>query len=108
MCVCGPIPNGGEERVAVFNSLGFPNTGYVQLSLEDPATTPRVVDVESRRPAPSQVWESGTGKVLRFKASLVPAMGYKSYRIEAGGPAAVGAAVCTDPARGRSKTSSTV
>ena len=93
----GQIPNGGEERIAVFNSLGFPNTGYVHLALKDPATKSRVVDVESGRPAPAQVWESGTGKVLRFRASSVPAMGYKSYRIEADGPAAAGAAVSTDP-----------
>jgi alpha-mannosidase len=93
----GQIPNEGEERIAVFNSLGFPNTVYIHLALKDPATTPRVVDVESRHPAPAQVWESGTGKVLRFRASSVPAMGYKSYRIEAGGPAAVGETVSTDP-----------
>ncbi|MCI0542006.1 MAG: hypothetical protein L0Z50_42965, partial [Verrucomicrobiales bacterium] len=93
----GQISSAGEERVAVFNSLGFPHTGYVHLALKNPATKSRVVDVESGLPAPAQVWESSTGKVLRFRASSVPAMGYKTYRLEAGGPAAVDAAVSANP-----------
>ncbi|MGH9427141.1 MAG: hypothetical protein ACRD2L_12660, partial [Terriglobia bacterium] len=71
---------------AVFNSLAFPHTDLVELPLDGKtAQQPvKVVDVESNREAPSQVVEIGGQKKLRFPALAVPAVGYKSFRIERG------------------------
>ncbi|MGH9661573.1 MAG: glycosyl hydrolase-related protein [Bryobacteraceae bacterium] len=94
------IPNGGENRIAVFNSLGFEQTGFVDLPLTSSQTgRSRVIDVESGRPAASQVWEAGGKKLLRFRASSVPAIGYRSFRIEAAGEEPATAKVSADAAR---------
>ncbi len=97
------IPNEGERRIAVFNSLSFPHTGLIDVPLTDKAAPDRVrvVDVESGRAAPVQVWESGGTKTLRFRASSIPAAGYKSFRIE---HAADSPAAATVPADARART----
>jgi len=95
--LAGQISNGGEERVAVFNSLGFAHTGYVDLPLKAGGKPSRVIDVETGKAAPAQVWEASTGKMLRFRASAVPAIGYKSFRIEPAAAAPARPTVAADP-----------
>jgi alpha-mannosidase len=88
------IPSGGEQRVAVFNSLGFPHTGYVDLPIKNESFD--VVDTDNGQVVPAQIWEGSKGKVLRFRASSVPAIGYKSFRIQPAVKAPVRSGVAAD------------
>ncbi|MCA1584929.1 MAG: hypothetical protein LC791_09215 [Acidobacteria bacterium] len=84
--IAAQVSSEGEQRIAVFNSLSFPRTGLVDVPLSDkmiPGQV-RVVDVDTKRTMPSQVWDSGGRRVARFMAAPVPAVGYKSFRIEQG------------------------
>jgi len=77
------IPNQGEERVAVFNSLSFPRSDIVEVEIATDANAPAVqmVEVQTDREVPSQTSPSGTKTRVQFRADDVPALGYRSYRI---------------------------
>lgn len=71
-----------EDRVVVFNPLGFARTDVVDVAV--PAA--RVVtDVETGQAVPAQLRAGGA--TLRFLASNVPPLGFRVYRLTAGTPA---------------------
>ena len=80
------IPSGGEERLAIFNSLSFPQGGLVDIPLDQKTTSEdvKIVEVEVNRELPSQIMELETGRSLRFRVESILPFGYKSYRIEKG------------------------
>jgi alpha-mannosidase len=92
------IPGAGEHRIAVFNSLSFARTGLVELPLTETAVPEqvRVVEIQNGSTAASQVWESGGRKTLRFRASSVPALGYKTFRVEPANEPAARPALAAD------------
>jgi hypothetical protein len=92
------IPSSGEERFAVFNSFSFPQSGLVDLPLDQPLTANgmRIVEADTNREVPIQVVESETRKFLRLWAGPIPPFGYKCYRIEHRGATDVGARVKAD------------
>jgi len=94
------IPNHGENRVAVFNSLSFPVSDIAEIRLEGKLAQGRlaVVDVQTGRPALSERGWAAGGMVLRFRADDVPALGYRTYRIEQAAAAEAPAAVADEPA----------
>jgi alpha-mannosidase len=77
------IPSEGEDRVAVFNALSFPRSGWVEVEIGagEVETTARVVEVSSGREVPSRHVSFGAKSRIRFHAEDVPALGYRSYRI---------------------------
>jgi alpha-mannosidase len=81
-----------EDRIVVFNPLGFPRTDFADLPVAD--NGPYVVtDLEDGTEVPSQVVTVGGSPALRVLASNVPALGYRTYRYAAGtGTAFPGAA----------------
>ena len=79
------IPAAGKNSVAVWNTLTWPRTDVVELSL---AGTPfegaaglKVTDAQSNKQMTSQV--SADGKTAWFIAHDVPALSYARYSIEA-------------------------
>ncbi len=75
------IPGAGERGVAVFNSLPFESGGVVELPARQVGRAPetiRIVDVASGHEAVVEPKPDGS---VRFLASSVPALGYRSYRI---------------------------
>lgn len=95
------IPNAGEERVAVFNALSFPQTETVEVALGGNPDGVQVVDVDRGREVPSHVLRSGAKSLLRFRAEEVPGVGYRSYRIVRGTRPTAGQGVVADPAARR-------
>jgi alpha-mannosidase len=86
-----------EDRVAVFNPLGFVRTDVVDLS---GVGGHRVVDVATGTAVPAQVLTVDGHTTLRFVARDVPALGYRVYRLESGSqPAAPAVATVTPAAR---------
>ena len=84
------IPSNGEDRVAVFNSLSFPQSETVEMAIAANAADDalQVVDVDQGREVPSHVVRAGAKTLLRFRAEDVPGVGYRSYRIVRGAPSA--------------------
>jgi alpha-mannosidase len=75
-----------EDRVAVFNPLGFTRNGVADLAA--PGAGPFVVtDIATGLEVPSQFFATGETTMLRFLASGVPSLGYRVYRVELGTPA---------------------
>ncbi|HEY3929088.1 MAG TPA: polysaccharide lyase family protein [Candidatus Koribacter sp.] len=78
-----------ENSVAVFNSLNWPRSGYVETDLPDGSS---LVDSITTKPVPTEVLFKGKGIPLpgfgpgnvrvRFFASDVPAIGYKLYTVK--------------------------
>jgi hypothetical protein len=78
-----------ENSVAVFNSLNWSRTGFVETDLPDGST---LVDGSSGKEVPLEVLWRGTGIPLpgfgpanirvRFLASDVPAVGYKVFSVK--------------------------
>lgn len=74
-----------EDRVAVFNPLGFARSDVVDLAVAD--IGPWVVtDVASGDDVPSQVVVVGGNPQLRWLAANVPSLGYRVYRYAHGTP----------------------
>jgi alpha-mannosidase len=68
-----------EDRIAVFNPLGFDRTDFAQVKLQ--GAGPYVVtDVETDTQVPSQVYTRGATTYLRFLAVDVPSLGHRIYR----------------------------
>jgi alpha-mannosidase len=82
-----PGPANGASRYAVYNALGAPRTGPVDLP--HPGAGPfTVVDVETGAEVPNQTVSEG----LRILAEAVPAVGYRTYDVRAGAGRDFGAA----------------
>ncbi len=76
-----------EDRVAVFNPLGFTRTDIAAVDVAGPG--PYVVsDVASGLEVPSQLISDGPQTRLQFLASDVPSLGYRVYRYAPGTPSA--------------------
>jgi alpha-mannosidase len=85
-----------EDRVAVFNPLGFTRTDVAKIEVTGPG--PYVVlDVASGLEVPSQLISDGAQTMLQFLASDVPSLGYRVYRYAAGTPSAWPAAATVTP-----------
>ncbi len=99
----GQIPSGGERRVALLNSLSYPYSDVAEVPLEGDSAAGgvRVIDVDTGRELPSQIRESETGRKLTFLAQAVPAVGYRSFRLERVGSSAPAPAVTADAAARR-------
>src|SRR5262249_5989958 len=74
-----------EDRVAVFNPLGFTRTDVVELAVPD-AGPWAVADVATNGPLPTQVVVVDGTMRLRWLASEVPSLGYRVYRYAHGTP----------------------
>jgi alpha-mannosidase len=74
-----------EDRVVVFNPLGFERTDVAEIPAPGPGPFV-VVDVATGTEVPSQVDVRDASAYLRFLASDVPSTGYRVYRYEAGTP----------------------
>jgi hypothetical protein len=71
--------------LVVFNSLTHARNGLVEIDLGNGM---QVVDAESGRPAALECMLEGSGyRRVRFMADRVPALGYRVYRMQAGGTA---------------------
>jgi alpha-mannosidase len=91
--ISGLFTTPDEDRVAVFNPLGFERSDVAEVEVAGPG--PYVVtDVETGVEVPSQL--VGTTR-LRFLASGVPSLGYRVYRYAAGTPAAFPNAAVVTP-----------
>ena len=87
------IPNQGEERVAVFNSLSFVRSDMVEVGIErDLSAGVQVVEVPSGRAVPCRTSHRGGKTHVVFRADDVPPLGYRSYRIVRGATLPVGQA----------------
>ena len=77
------IPDEGEERVAVFNSLSFPRSDVVEMEIATDPNAPAVKMVEAQTGAEvfSQMSPAGPKTRVQYRADDVPALGYRSYRI---------------------------
>jgi len=82
-----------EDRIAVFNPLGFARTDVVDL---EGIAGRRVVDVATGSEVPAQEISTTGGSALRFIARDVPALGYRVYRLEPGAPGTGSASVVID------------
>jgi alpha-mannosidase len=81
----------GEDRLVVFNPLGFGRTDYADLPIASGG--PYIVtDVATSAEVPSQVVTVGGSQYLRILASNVPSLGYRVYRYQSGTGASFGAA----------------
>jgi alpha-mannosidase len=74
-----------EDRVVVFNPLGFERTDVAEIPAPGPGPFV-VVDVATGAEVPTQVDMRDAAVFLRFLASDVPSTGYRVYRYEAGTP----------------------
>jgi alpha-mannosidase len=82
-----------ENSIAVFNSLAWPRSGWVEADLAegqqilDPVTSQPVVQVAERVEPGNRLPGFGGPPVrVRFMASDIPASGYKLFSIGAGNP----------------------
>ena len=84
--VAGLFATPDEDRVVVFNPLGFARTDFADVPVPDAG--PHVVrDVATGEEAPSQTVSLGGKRHLRLLARDVPALGYRVYRYQRGTPA---------------------
>ena len=87
------IPNDGEERVAVFNSLSFARSGMVEVEVESkPSVDVKVAEIQSGQVVPCRTSLDGGMMRVQFRADDVPSLGYRSYRIVRGSKLPVGQA----------------
>ena len=87
------IPNQGEERVAVFNSLSFARSDMVEVEIEtDPSAGVQVVEVRNGQAIPCQTALRGGKTHVVFRADDVPPLGYWCYRIVRSGKLPAGQA----------------
>ena len=83
--VAGLFTTPNEDRVAVFNPLGFERTGIADVAAPGPG--PFIVsDVATGLEVPSQLMSLGGSSYLRFLADAVPSLGYRVYRVMPGTP----------------------
>lgn len=83
--VAGLFWTPNEDRLAVFNPLGFVRTDVADAPVAGPG--PYVVrDLASGSIVASQVVEGDSGFILRFIARDVPSLGYRLFSYEAGQP----------------------
>ena len=77
------IPNNGEERFAVFNSLSFPHSDIVQIEVDADSKSPavQVVEVATNREVPTHIERVGAKARVQFLAKNVPALGYRCYSL---------------------------
>ena len=90
------IPTGDEERIVVFNGLGWSRTGIVRLAMEHLPSPPPLpegereagvclVDVATGKPVPTQIVEQDGQPVLYFEAHDVPSVGYRTFTLSKSG-----------------------
>jgi alpha-mannosidase len=76
-----------EDRFVVFNPLAFERTDYADLTVGSDG--PFVVtDLGSGAEVPSQIVNRDGQRALRILARGVPSLGYRTYRLAGGAPAA--------------------
>jgi hypothetical protein len=92
--LCGNIQTTGPLTLAVWNPLSWQRSAIVRTAV--PAQAPqsfRLIDGESGKEVAWQLEKrAGVPDTLIFLAENVPSLGYKTFRIESGAPAAGGAA----------------
>jgi len=85
-----------QQRLAVFNPLGFPRTDVAELPVAD--NGPYVVhDVATNSEVPSQIIQRDGHLLLQFLASDLPSLGYRIYRYDHGSPSAWPPAAAVSP-----------
>ncbi|HQP44851.1 MAG TPA: glycosyl hydrolase-related protein [Thermoanaerobaculales bacterium] len=85
-----------EDRVAVFNPLGFARTDIAEVAVPSPG--PYVVtDVATGLEVPAQVIERGGARFLQLIARSVPSLGYKVFAYEPGTPGSFPPAATVTP-----------
>ncbi len=85
-----------EDRVAVFNPLGFERTDVAEIEVGGPGPY-TVTDVSTDLEVPNQLITGDGSTRLQFVASYVPSLGYKLYRLTAGQPSAAPDAATVTP-----------
>lgn len=75
--------SGSNRRLFAFNPLSWVRSDLADFPFADPGTF-RVLEVGSGQEVPSQIVTVDGQRRLRFLASAVPALGYKSYEIVPG------------------------
>ena len=83
------IPTGADDRIMVFNSLGWSRTGMVRVAVADGDKSPyykrserQVIDVATGKTVPSQVVEENGRPVVYFEARDVPPVGYQVLKVQ--------------------------
>ncbi|PWB78379.1 MAG: hypothetical protein C3F15_01915 [Holophagae bacterium] len=85
-----------EDRLAVFNPLGFTRTDVAEVEVADPG--PYIVtDVVTGLEVPAQVVERGGARFLQLIARNVPSLGYKVFAYEPGTPGSFPPAATVTP-----------
>ena len=85
-----------QDRLAVFNPLGFDRTDFADLQVSNNGPF-RVVDLASGAEVPSQVIQRNGQSYLRFLAADVPSLGFRLFRLLASSPASRPDAAVVDP-----------
>lgn len=100
--IAARIPTGGGpgETVAVFNSTQYPGDAVVEVDVEG-AGPYRVIDSRNDRPVDSQLVDAPAGSRLRFRATDLPAVGYRTFRLEPGDGIQIAGPLLVDAASGR-------
>lgn len=77
------IPTGEDNRIMVFNGLGWSRTGRVRAFPTEEVGRPcQIIDIATEKAVPSQVVEENGQSALYFEAHDVPPVGYRVFRLQ--------------------------